>query len=117
MLLGVLRAPTPEPDNIMGIHQLADRARQAADEIERLTAQVERRDKLLGRIAKLQAAQIERFRERHDKVLERIAKLEEVVKATRSYDNSKSTEHGYRLYKALLASVAAAEVDDGRNDD
>jgi len=39
MLLGVLRAPTPEPDNILGIAQLADRARQAADEIERLTAE------------------------------------------------------------------------------
>jgi len=34
MLMGVLRAPTPEPDNVLGIAQLADRARQAADEIE-----------------------------------------------------------------------------------
>lgn len=34
MLLGALRAPTPEPDDILGIAQLADRARQAADELE-----------------------------------------------------------------------------------
>ena len=38
MLLGVLRAPAPEPDNVLGIAQLVDRARQAADEIERLEA-------------------------------------------------------------------------------
>ena len=38
MLLGVLRAPTPEPDDVLGISQLADRARQAADRIEELEA-------------------------------------------------------------------------------
>ena len=40
MLLGVLRAPAPEPDNVLGIAQLVDRARQAANRIEELEAKV-----------------------------------------------------------------------------
>jgi len=50
MLMGVLRAPTPEPDNVLGIAQLADRARQAADEIERLEGALE----LVGEDKKVQ---------------------------------------------------------------
>lgn len=42
MLLGVLRAPIPKKDDELSIVQLALRAREAADEIERLNAEVER---------------------------------------------------------------------------
>ena len=64
MLLGVLRAPTPEPDNILGIAQLADRARQAADEIERLSAELERREHLTINMDLEHRAEIERLQAR-----------------------------------------------------
>ena len=39
MLMGILRAPPPEPDNFLGIAQLVSAAKTAADEIERLKEQ------------------------------------------------------------------------------
>ena len=41
MLLGVLRAPAPHPDHPLGIIQLVDRARQAADLIESQAKEIE----------------------------------------------------------------------------
>jgi hypothetical protein len=36
-------------------------------------------------------------------------KLQKLARAVRSYDNSKSTEHGYRLYKEVLTALKEAE--------
>jgi len=60
MLLGVLRAPTPEPDNILGISQLVDRARQAADRIEQQDKRIAELEGVIG-LAPMPCADDRRF--------------------------------------------------------
>jgi len=41
MLLGILRAPPPEPDDFLGLAQLVSAAKNAANVIEKLVAGLE----------------------------------------------------------------------------
>ena len=91
MLMGVLRAPTPEPDNVLGIAQLADRARQAADEIEILIEY----KKVSDSEAALAEAEIERLEDA----------LSTAIAAKDRAEQQARKEH-LRVYAEGLAKVA-----------
>lgn len=66
MLLGVLRMPVPYPVDAMWLHQLVDRARQAADRIEADADEIERLRTALRELVALEDMRL-RLRSLHER--------------------------------------------------